>query len=128
MKGSLFKRLTVIHISTIILFAALIGVSLSIKQYSNSKDEMLRNGELAAKFLRNVGVDPVVKALAYDRLSRVVQDLYMANPHILYIVVYDVTGDIAACCGELKDRELSSKEITALYQQPKNIFDRRILH
>ena len=114
--GKLFNRVIVIHVITGVLLIFLITGVLGIIQYKNLNKEMLRIGKLAATHLSIAGVDPIVQTLAYDRISETINNIFISTPHIQYIVIYGLTGNVVAFCGSLEDSILPGGKINKFYK------------
>ena len=95
-KENLFHKIVTIHIVTgCILILILTGV-LGIIQYHHLNTQKVEGSRLIARHIAIAGVDPIVQTIAYDRIPKVVNELFYANPHIEFIVIYDLTGTVLA--------------------------------
>ena len=95
-KENLFHKILTIHIVTgCILILILTGV-LGIIQYHHLNTQKVEGSRLIARHIAIAGVDPIVQTIAYDRIPKVVNELFYASPHIEFIVIYDLTGTVLA--------------------------------
>jgi len=119
--GKLFSRVIVIHTISAVFLMGAITVLLCFLQYRNLNKEMMRSGRLAVTHVSIAGVDPIVQTLAYDRISEIINSMLSASPHLKYIVVYNLVGDIVDFCGQLEDKQVNVEKISDLYKTGRKI-------
>ncbi|HDM75111.1 MAG TPA: PAS domain-containing sensor histidine kinase [Deltaproteobacteria bacterium] len=99
-KKTIFERLIAIHVA-FVLFLAMMLVSFQILKGEETVDKRLNeSGNIIAEMLRNSSVDPVVNTLAYDRIPRLLRDMYQKAREISFIAIYTSDGAVVECIGE----------------------------
>jgi len=90
-KKTIFERLIAIHVA-FVLFLAMMLVSFQILKGEETVDKRLNeSGNIIAEMLRNSSVDPVVNTLAYDRIPRLLRDMYQKAREISFIAIIPAT-------------------------------------
>ncbi len=99
-KKTIFERLIAIHVA-FVLFLAMVLVSFQFLRGEERVDKRLdESGKIIAEMLRNSSVDPVVNTLAYDRIPRLLRDMYQKAREISFIAIYTADGAVVECIGE----------------------------
>ncbi len=116
-KERLFNKALAMHIITGSILILLLTGMLSIIQYRNLTNEKMRTGMFVSSHISIAAVDPIVQTLAYDRIPRVIDELLGSTPHIKYIAVYDLTGNVVASGGLVERKGLSIEQLKDYYQE-----------
>jgi len=116
-KEQLFNKALAIHIITGSILILLLCGMLNIIQYRNLDNQKMRTGMLVSSHISIAGVDPIVQTLAYDRIPRVIDELLGSTPHIKYIAVHDLTGNVVASVGLAGSRGLTIEQLKYYYQE-----------
>ncbi len=99
-KKSVFERLIAIHVA-FVLFLAIVLVSFQILKGEKEVTQRLNEyGEIITEMLRNSAVDPIVNALAYDKIPSLLQYMYEKGKEISYIAIYTSDGAVVEYIGE----------------------------
>lgn len=109
-----WKLLLYYVISGVVLIVVLLGLSVLL-QVHRQKEQQEQSMKLIAQHLTIAGVDPVVSALAYDRLPDLLHEVLQMSPHVVSIGIYDLTGALLLQEGMSTVQGLSVEEMKVLY-------------